>query len=139
MGRDPVVRDVMRTELQMIGGLETVAEAISAMRRAGVGALVVERRDAGDEYGIVTAHDIARRVLAPKRAPERVSVYEVMTKPVLTVAPGMKLRFAIRLLDRLDCARALVTGPDGLEGLVTLREMVLHPAGGPETGQAPAD
>ena len=82
-----LVGDVMSADVHSIGRMATVEDAIAAMREAGVSSLVVERRDAVDEYGLIVIADIAREVIAKDRAAERVNVYEVMSKPLLTV-PG---------------------------------------------------
>jgi signal-transduction protein with cAMP-binding, CBS, and nucleotidyltransferase domain len=99
------------------------------MNRLGVSSLVIERRNSGDEYGVVTVRDIAAKVIAKHRSVARRSVYEVMSKPALTVAADMNVKYAIRMLSRFAINRALVTRDDELVGLVTLRDMVLGYAG----------
>ena len=123
------VEDVMQTSLHTVNGLASVQEAIGEMRRLGVSSLVIERRNAGDEYGVVTVRDIASKVVAVSRSVARTSVYEVMTKPALTVAAGMNVKYAIRLLARFAINRALVTRDGELVGLVTLRDLVVGYAG----------
>ncbi len=120
------VRQVMEPETKVIDGLATVAEAIELMRAHHISSLVVDRRHEGDEYGLVVVGDIANRVIAQDRAPERTNIYEIMTKPVLTVNVNMDIKYAIRLLDRFQLSRALVTDHGDLAGIVTLRDMVLH-------------
>ena len=122
------VADVTQTSLHMVSGLASVESAIAEMKRHSVSSLVIERRDDDDEYGVVTVQDIAAKVVAINRSAERTSVYEVMTKPVLTLNGDMNVKYAIRLLARLGFTRALVTGSDGLLGLVTLRDLVLSGA-----------
>ena len=128
------VEDVMQTSLHTVNGLASVQEAIGEMRRLGVSSLVIERRNAGDEYGVVTVRDIASKVVAVSRSVARTSVYEVMTKPALTVAAGMNVKYAIRLLARFAINRALVTRDGELVGLVTLRDLVVGYAGRTEPG-----
>ncbi len=120
------VKEMMRPSPGIIDGLATVQEALDTMRRENVGALVIDRRHEGDEYGIIVLSDIAAKVIAENRSPERTNVYEVMSKPVLTVAGGMDIKYAIKLLSRFGLARALVTESGQLVGLVTLREMVFR-------------
>jgi len=121
------VGDVMTPKIRTIGRTATVAEAIEAMREAGVSSLVVERRNEDDEYGLVAVTDIAREVVANDRPADRVNVYEVMTKPVLTVPVDMQTMFAVRLLVRFKLSRALVVDHTrGPVGIVTLRDMVLR-------------
>ncbi len=120
------VRSLMRPSPGIIDGLATVQQALDKMRRENVGALVIDRREEGDEYGIIVLSDIATRVIAENRAPERTNVYEVMSKPVVSVNADMDIKYAIRLLSRFDLSRALVTQDGQLVGLVSLREMVFR-------------
>ena len=122
------VADVMRTSLVMVSGLASVQDALDTMRQKGVSSLVIERRDEHDEYGVVTVRDIAARVVSVNRSTARTSVYEIMTKPALTISADMNVKYAIRLLSRLSHSRALVTTGKKLEGLVTLRDLVLSGA-----------
>ena len=87
---DPMrVRDLMVEELHTIDGLATVADAMVLMERHRVSSLVVNRRNEDDELGLVVVADIARGVIAENRAPERVNVYEIMSKPLLTLPEDM--------------------------------------------------
>ncbi len=121
------VGDVMTSSLHVISRTATVAEAIRSMRRLGVSSLIVERRDEADEFGVITINDIAREVIATDHAVERVNVYEVMSKPVLTVPADMNIKYAVRMLVRFGPSRAVVVSPDRSPmGIVTLRDMVLR-------------
>ncbi|MHA1569949.1 MAG: CBS domain-containing protein [Alphaproteobacteria bacterium] len=120
------VRDAMTTSPYTIDGLANVAEAVELMRRHQVSSLVVDRRHEGDEYGLLAVHDIAAKVVQGDRPPERLSVYEVMTKPVITVDADMDIKYAIRLISRFGLSRTLATEKGKLAGIVTLRDMVLR-------------
>ncbi|NQU59166.1 MAG: CBS domain-containing protein [Rhodospirillales bacterium] len=121
------VGEIMTLDVKTIEGTQTVDKAIDMMRNAGVSSLAVERRDADDEYGMIVVSDIATLVIGPDKAPERVGVYEIMTKPVLSVSEEMDIRYAVRLLSRFGLSRAFVTDDHrNLKGIVTLRDMVLR-------------
>ena len=125
------VGDVMVLELHSVEGLATVADAMALMKRHQVSSLVVDRRDAGDELGLVVVSDIAREVIARNRAPERVNVYEIMSKPVLTLPSDMQARYGVRLLVRFGVSRAVVVDDQRNPlGMVTLRDLVLGNVGG---------
>ena len=120
------VEGAMITDLYSIDGLATVGEAMRMMKQHHVSSLVVERRDGDDEVGLVEVADIAKEVIGKNRAPDRVSVYEVMTKPVVTLPPGMRARYAVRLLARLGLSRAVVVDEArNAVGMATLRDLVL--------------
>lgn len=125
------VSDVMTTKVMHIDAIATVQDAINKMQSSGVSSLVVERRDKHDEYGLVVVSDIAREVVATNRPPERVNVYEIMSKPVLSLPPDMNIRYAVRLLTQFGLSRALVVDEHRAPvGIVTLRDMVLRHIGG---------
>ena len=121
------VEDIMSTNIETIDAMATVQDAVTKMRDAGVSSLVAERRDASDEYGLVVVSDIAKRVVAENRAPERVNVYEIMSKPVLTVPKDMNIRYAVRLLTQFGLSRGIVVDERRAPvGIVTLRDLVLR-------------
>ena len=125
------VQDAMTTQLHTVDGLATVAEALAVMKRHGVSSLVVTRRHPDDEVGVVEVARIAAEVIARNRTPDRVHVYEVMAKPVVTLAAAMLSRYAVRLLVDLGLSRAVVVDAARAPiGVVTLRDLVLAEAAG---------
>ena len=120
------VGDVLTQSVQTIDGLATVQEAIELMRTHRISSLVIDRRYDGDEYGLLVVSDIATKVIGQDRSPVRTNVYEVMSKPVLTVDRDMDIKYAIRLLSRFGVSRALVTDDGTLIGIITLRDLVLR-------------
>jgi CBS domain-containing protein len=91
-----------------------------------VSSLIVEPRDDADEFGLLGVTDIAREVIGKGRAPDRVNVYEVVTKPVLTLPREMNIKYAVRLLVNFKLSRALVVDANRKScGIVTIRDMVL--------------
>ena len=120
------VSEVMVSDLQSIDGLATVADAVAIMQEHSISSLVVERRNEDDEAGLIDVVGIAREVIAKNRAPDRVHVYEVMTKPVVTIPATMLVRYAARHLVTVGLSRALVADAErNVIGMVTLRDLVI--------------
>jgi CBS domain-containing protein len=121
------VRDVMKSQFDMVDGMTTVADALKMMKHVETKALIIDKRHDDDEYGMLLISDIARNVLAKDRAPERINVYEVMAKPVITVDPEMDIRYCARLFDRFGLSRTpVVNGGGEVIGIVSLTDMVLR-------------
>lgn len=120
------VSEVMTPGIHMVEGVATVREALDLINTHDVSSLVINRRHQRDEFGIIVIEDIAKKVIDKGLSPDRTNVYEIMSKPVVTVDANMDIRYAIRLLGRLDLSRILVTDGVKLVGLVTLRDMVLR-------------
>ncbi|ATX81471.1 CBS domain-containing protein [Mariprofundus ferrinatatus] len=119
------VRDVMKADYDMVDGVATVRQALEVMRFVETKCLVVDKRHERDEYGIVLLSDIAREVLATKRSPDRVSIYEVMTKPAITVHPDMDIRYASALFARFHISRAPVVENGMIIGIISHTDMVI--------------
>jgi len=120
------VRDVMANAYAIVDGLTTVHEAIHIARQTQVKALIVRKRHEDDEYGIVLMNDIAKKVLAQNRSPKRTNVYEIMTKPALSVDPNMKLKYCARLFERFGISRAPVIDHGNVIGMVSYNNIVMN-------------
>lgn len=119
------VSEVMNTEFLSMPGVTTVTEAIHAMRPSNAHALLVDKRTEEDELGIVLTSDIAKKVLAVNRSPDRVNLYEIMTKPVLSVQPTMNIRYCARLFDQFGIPTAPVVKDGKVLGIVSYDILVL--------------
>ena len=119
------VRDVMKTNFATIDGAATVSDALNTMKSAKTSVLIVNKRHEDDEYGMITSGDVARHVLAKDRAPDRVNVYEIMTKPVISVAPDMDIRYCSRLFASYNLVRAPVIENNKVIGMVSPNALVL--------------
>ncbi len=119
------VKDVMKTDFGTIDGIATVADALKKMKLLKTAVLIVNKRNENDEYGMVTSGDIARHVLARDRAPDRVNVYEIMNKPIISVHPDMDIRYCSRLFANYNLVRAPVIENNQVIGMVSPNSLVL--------------
>ncbi|MFT5880129.1 MAG: putative transcriptional regulator [Moritella sp.] len=118
--------DVMTQNFIRMEGMQTIREAIDAMKENDTKVIIVNKRDQHDAYGILVLSDIARQVLAKDRSPDRVNIYEVMAKPVVSVPPQMDIRYCARLFESFGLSYAPVIESEEILGLIGYRELVLH-------------
>lgn len=119
------VREVMKSEVDIVDGMTTVAAALKNMKHPDTRTLIINKRHADDEFGVVMFRDIAKRVLAPDLSPERINMYEIMSKPVIAVDPAMDVRYCIKLFDRFGLSRAPVIEEGRIIGLISYTDIVL--------------
>jgi predicted transcriptional regulator len=119
------VRDVMRKDVVFVDGLTDVFTALKMMKKNDVTCLMVNKRHDNDEYGMLLFSDIAKQVIGKDRAPERVSVYELMAKPVLAIKPNMDIRYCARLFSNFGIGHAPVVENDEIVGMVSYYLLVL--------------
>lgn len=120
------VREVMTTNFELMDGLATVEEGLRTMKTTDVRALIIDKRHASDAFGIVLLSDLAKKVLAPSRSPKRISLYEIMSKPVIWVEPELDVRYCARLFDNFGLAIAPVLEQGEVIGVISYHEIVLN-------------
>jgi CBS domain-containing protein len=116
--------EIMTAEVVTIRGSATVAEAVKLMKDKGLRALIVDRRHDNDPYGIITETDIVYKVAASGHDPKKMRVYEIMTKPCITVAPELGVEYVARLFANSRLHRAPVV-KDKLLGIISVSD-ILH-------------
>jgi len=119
------VRDVMKSEVDVVDGMQTVGEALRSMKYPDTRTLIVNKRHDDDEYGVVMFRDMAKKVLARDHSPNRVNMYEIMSKPVISVSPEMDIRYCTRMFDNFGLSRAPVVENGKIIGLVSYTDIVL--------------
>lgn len=117
--------DVMVRKVAWVNGMATAKEAASIMKAEKVYSLLVEKRHPDDAWGILAVQDLVGGVLVTGRRPEEVNVYEIMTKPVITVPAKMDIRYVSRLLYRAGIRRAPVEENDEIVGMISLSSLIL--------------
>ena len=120
------VRDVMQSEVLSIDGMASAKDAAAMMRASKVSELLVAKRNEDDAWGIITIMDLVKDIVVPDRDAETVFVYEIMTKPVITVPAKMDIRYAIRLIQRIGVHRAPVEHLGEIVGMITLPNLILE-------------
>ena len=122
------VKDVMKHNFDMACGTDTVQSALQKMEHHDSHLLIIEKRNDDDEYGIVMLADIAKKVIAKDRSASRVNLYEVMSKPVISVRANMDIRYCARLFNSfgLHVAPVVENECGKIIGTVSYNDIVLH-------------
>jgi CBS domain-containing protein len=116
-------KDIMTTEVVTIEPSATAAEAVALMKEKGLRALIVERTNEEDAYGIVTETDIVYKVVAQGLSPQSVLVREIMTKPCIVVNPDLSVENVARLFALTGIRRAPVIR-ERLLGVISVTDII---------------
>ena len=119
-------KDVARKGIVTIDGMATAREAAALMRKEKTEYLLIEKRHPDDAWGIVVVQDFVEGVVVTDRSPEEVNIYEIMSKPVITVPADMDIRYVARLLIQAGTRRAPVEENGELIGMVSLTSLILE-------------
>lgn len=119
------VEDIMATEFDIVESFATIADALRGSKYLENECMIVNRRHDDDEFGILLLADIAKKVLAVDKSAERVNVYEIMSKPVIYISPGMDIRYCARLFNKFGLTRAPVIKSGEILGIVSYKAIVM--------------
>ena len=119
-------KDVMQKKIVFIDGMASAKEAVELMRTEKVEALIVKKRYPQDAYGIVLVHDLIKGVIIADKTPDEVNVFEIMSKPVISVPHDMDIRYVSNLLMTVGLRIAPVQENKEYIGMVSLNDLILH-------------
>jgi CBS domain-containing protein len=120
----PLVSDVMMRNFKTIDGVTKVSDALEMMKAEKINAVLIQPKNESNVYGLMTLKDIARKVIAQRRKLHETHVYEIMSKPVLSVQADMPVPYAARLLTNFNVSYAMVFDKGEVVGVVSLNGIV---------------
>jgi len=116
------VADIMSTEVVAADAAATVAEAAGLMSSRSISCVVVMRQQ--DAVGIMTEKDVLKRVVALHRDPGTTLVAEVMSHPIVALAPTHSILCASRMMDRMRLHRLVVKENKQVYGIVSQTDIL---------------
>jgi signal-transduction protein with cAMP-binding, CBS, and nucleotidyltransferase domain len=119
-------KDISSNKLYFIDGLSTVADAIQIMKEHDTDVLFIEKRDEKDANGIIVIADIIRNVIIPDKNPKEVSVYEIMTKPAISIPATLNSKYVPRLLINAKISVAPVEENGIYIGILHLKDFLFN-------------
>ena len=111
--------DVMTRGVVYIDGSKSVTDAIRLMKGKHISSLIVNRRGQEDAWGMLTRKDVVNKVVDPGRDPRDVKVFEIMSKPLIMVSPGLALKYCARLMNHAGIRRATVFDGKEIVGILS--------------------
>lgn len=112
-------QDAMTKDVVYVDGSVSVADAVALMREKRVSSLIVKNRSQDDAFGIITRKDVVNKVVDPGKSPADVKVFEIMTKPLIMVSPGLALKYCARLMNASGIRRAPVFDGKKIIGMLS--------------------
>lgn len=115
--RKLLVREAMVKDPITIRPEAPVIEAAKLIRDKAIGSVIVA--DEKNVLGIVTERDLTRRVMAEDKDPKKVRVSDVMSSPIVSIAPDREAGDAAQLMRKKGIRRLAVMNGNELVGIIT--------------------
>ncbi|QNN47552.1 CBS domain-containing protein [Thermomonas brevis] len=109
-------------EIIAIGPDAPVIDAIRLMAERGIGAVLV--MDGPTLAGILSERDYARKVVLQGRSSKDTPVRDIMTREVVTVAPGDSIGHCMQLVTDRRIRHLPVVDGDGVAGVLSIGDLV---------------
>jgi CBS domain-containing protein len=120
-----VVAHMMTPGVVQIPGDVSVTEAASLLEREAMPCLLV--KDTDSRFGLMTANDIVKKVVAQGLEPDDIEVRAIMTRPVQFIEYDRALDDASTLMMSTGTPILIVTKLDQPVGVLTARDLLLSP------------
>ena len=115
-----LVSAIMSTKVVTVKSTDKVGKALQTMVRHKIGSIVVVEK--GKPVGIMTERDVSIRTAKGQNV-RGMAVRNVMSKPLVTIAPSSEVWQAVEQMVRKDIVRLPVVDGDRLVGMVTERDI----------------
>ena len=114
------IHDYMAESLLSISPTATVLEASHVMNENEIHFLLVE--EGGDYIGIITNHDISRKLVGENLHPEKVQVAEVMSFPLIKLESRDSMEKAAQVMREHDIHHLAVTEHGQMLGTLSIND-----------------
>jgi len=119
-------KEVMKTKVVFMDDMATAEEAVEKMKKEDIKTIIIEKRDAQNAYRIVNVHDLIKGVIIPDKTSQEVNLFEIMTKPVISVPSNMDVRYVARMLMNTGLHIAPVEEDGKFIGMVSLSDIIVR-------------
>jgi CBS domain-containing protein len=109
-------------EVWSVDADQPVLEAIHIMADRRVGALPVMR--GGELVGVVSERDYARKVILLGRSSAETPVWQIMSSPVVSVAPGDSVKHCMELMTERRIRHLPVVEGGDMIGMISIGDLV---------------
>ncbi len=116
------IGDYMTSPIMRIDAAATVQDAAILMEVNHIGSLIVE--EYGDDVGILTEKDFAKKIVAKGLDPEKSLVTAIMTKPILTMDRYLPVEEANTFMYEKKIRHLAVTEEDKIIGILSMKDLV---------------
>jgi CBS domain-containing protein len=110
------------TDVWSVAPDTTVFDALSLMAEKNIGALPV--LDGTTLAGIFSERDYARKVILKGKSSKEMRVREIMSAPVISVAPATSIEECMRVMTGNHFRHLPVVGEGTLKGIISLGDVV---------------
>jgi len=118
------VGQLMTSDLRLIDEEVAIQEAATMMHRHRIGSLFVMRDE--EFVGIITETDVVQVVAEQPRNIERLTVQEVMSRPIITVDRTMAPQYARDLMADRKIRHLGVTQDGKIIGVISVRDLLAY-------------
>jgi CBS domain-containing protein len=118
-----LVRDIMSRPPITAKEADNVMVVSKLMVRQNIGSVIILDKT-GKPCGIITERDIVQRVAARDLVPSNVKVLDIMSKPIVSVSPGVSVNEAAKEMNHKKIRRLAIVDGGKLVGILSMKDVL---------------
>ncbi len=123
--KDLFVRDIMNPEVKVLPADASAQQAAKVMRENEIGSLIIVDSNSKEKpIGILTERDMNNRVVAENKKPSEVFCKEIMSAPVVSISPSIKLTTAMHQMATQHIKRLAVMENQIMIGIISQSDIL---------------
>ncbi|NIP35416.1 MAG: CBS domain-containing protein [Thermoplasmata archaeon] len=116
---------IKRKDIEIVDATCTVGDAIAKMADRNVGSLIVRRTSPNEPYGIVTRQDVLFKVIAEGLDPDKVTVKDIMSSPVVILNNvDLDVRYAAKAMANAGVTNLVIFDGGDVYGFLSSTDII---------------
>lgn len=117
------VVDVMSKKVYSLDKNEKVSKAIDVMGKESISAIII--LDNNKPIGIVTERDLIKKIMVPKKDPNKTLISTIMSKDPKKISPNSSILNASNVMKKLNVRKLIVVDDNGeLLGMLSQTDII---------------
>lgn len=113
------VEDIMARDVATVSTDTSLSGIMKEMRDKHVTSVIVEISKPEGKYGVVTRKDVLIRILLDKEDIDKTKALDIMSYPLLSVTPDMRIGDVARIMQRANIRRFPVVENGNIVGVIS--------------------
>ena len=120
----PVSSALKQKNTVILDQFQTAADAIASMKQNSTRAVLISDKKK-EIVGLISKTDIIYKVAYQHKSPAKVSIMDIMSSPIISVAPTVSIADALSIMEKHDIRQIVVSSGPSVYGIIDREDIII--------------